>query len=122
MSTGSLKRALVGFAVAATSVAVVAGPAFATKNTGGYQRSSEGLKTQWVDPCPGIWSMFEKDVNSAQTAHDAGNTKSMLDFLDLANNDLKAGQMAGCDWAAEAAVPQYPSTTVVGATPTRALY
>jgi len=45
-------------------------------------------------------------VNSAQTAHDHGQTNSMLGFLDLATNDLKAGQLAGCDWAAAMHVPQ----------------
>jgi len=114
-----IKKTLAGFAVAA-AVATISGPAFASTNTGGYQRSSEGLKQQYVDPCPGIWKAFEQDVNSADTANKAGNTKSRDDFLLLAGQDLKAGQSAGCDWAAEAAVPTFPSPT--STTPVRAMY
>jgi len=106
MSVTSIKKALAGVAIVVSSIAVLAGPAFASTNTGGYQHSSEGLKIQYVDPCPGIWNTFEKDVNSAEVAHDHGNTASMNGFLDLAADDLKAGQLAGCDWAADAAPPQ----------------
>jgi len=105
MNATSIKKALAGVAIVISSIGVMAGPAFASKNTGGFKRSSEGVKTQWVDPCPGIYNQFEKDVNSAQTASDHGQTNSMLGFLDLAKQDLKAGQMAGCDWAAEMQVP-----------------
>jgi hypothetical protein len=105
MNATSIKKALAGVAIVVSSVGAMAAPAFATKNTGGYQRSSEGIKNQYVDPCPGIYNQFEKDVNSAQVAHDNGQTNSMLGFLDLASEDLKAGQMAGCDWAAEMRVP-----------------
>ena len=110
MNALSIKKALAGVAIAASSVGFMAAPAFASKNTGGFKRSSEGLKQQqYVDPCPGIYNQFEKDVNSAQAAHDNGQTNSMLGFLDLASEDLKAGQMAGCDWAAEMRVPTLTS-------------
>ena len=111
MQKGTIKKAVAGLVVATASVATLAGPAFASPNNGGYKRSSEGLKHQYVDPCPGIWNTFEKDVNSAQTAHDAGNTQSMNGFLSLAAEDLKAGQLAGCDWAARVAVPTFAGTT-----------
>ena len=42
-----IKKTLAGFAVAVAAAATVSGPAFATKNTGGYQRSSEGLKHEY---------------------------------------------------------------------------
>ena len=117
----SIKKALTGLAIVAGTVGMMAGPAFASKNTGGYQHSSEGIKTQYVDPCPGIYNQFEKDVNSAQKAHDAGNATSMNGFLDLAASDLKAGQTAGCDWAAEAAVPTLsPIGTVMAKHPVHA--
>jgi len=114
-----IKKTLAGFAALAAA-ATISGPAFASLNTGGYQRSSEGLKQKYVDPCPGIWKAFEQDVNSAGAANDAGNTKSRDDFLLLANQDLKAGQLAGCDWAAEASVPKFASPTT--STPVRATY
>ena len=114
-----IKKTLAGFAVAVAAAATVSGPAFATKNTGGYQRSSEGLKHEYVDPCPGIWKLFEQDVNSAGTAQQAGNYKSRDDFLILANNDLKAGQLAGCDWAAQASVPTFTSTVIAPVRATR---
>lgn len=109
MKAGRIQKALTGLAIIAGTVGMMAGPAFASKNTGGFQHSSEGLKQQYVDPCPGIWNTFEKDVNSAQKAHDAGNTASMNGFLNLAADDLKAGQMAGCDWAVEMHVPTLTS-------------
>lgn len=109
MNATSIKKALAGVAIVVSSVGAMAAPAFASKNTGGYQRSSEGIKNQYVDPCPGIYNQFEKDVNSAQVAHDHGNTSSMNGFLDLATEDLKAGQMAGCDWAAAMRVPTLSS-------------
>ena len=104
-----IKKALTGLAIVAGTVGMMAAPAFASKNTGGFKHSSEGIKQQYVDPCPGIWKQFESDVNSAQKAQDAGNTVSRDGFLDLAASDLKAGQMAGCDWAAEAVVPTLTS-------------
>ena len=120
MQAGRIKKTVAGFVVATAAVAGISGTAFASLNTGGYQRSSEGLKQQYVDPCPGIWKMFEQDVNSAGVAQDAGNYKSRDDFLLLANNDLKAGQLAGCDWAAQARVPTYPTTTMAPVTASRA--
>ena len=111
MRVGTIRKAVAGLTLVLGAAAVVGGPAFATKNTGGYAHSSEGLKHQYVDPCPGIWKAFEQDVNSAGKAQDAGNYKSRDDFLLLANNDLKAAQLAGCDWAAEASVPSYPTST-----------
>ena len=107
MSAGTIRRTVASLVVATAAAVTVSGAAFATKNTGGYKRSSEGIKQQYVDPCPGIYKQFEKDVNSAQAAHDAGNTQSMGDFLTLAKEDLAAGQKAGCDWAAEAPAPQF---------------
>jgi len=107
MNALTIKKALAGVAIAASSIGFMAAPAFASKNTGGFKRSSEGIKQQYVDPCPGIYNTFAKDVNSAQAAQNAGNATSRDGFLSLAADDLKAGQMAGCDWAAAAHVPTY---------------
>jgi|GEM_PF-6658643 hypothetical protein len=108
MNAGRIQKSLVGFAVVAASLATVAVPASAKPNTGGYQQSSEAKKQQWVDPCPGIWDQFQKDTNAAAKATDPVGKSTLLFF---AGQDLKAGQMAGCDWASRVSVPQTPDTT-----------
>jgi hypothetical protein len=112
MNAGTIKKALAGITVVAASIVTVAGTASAAKNTGGYQRSSAAHKQQWVDPCPGIWNQFEKDVNSAGSAADQQGRNG---FLTLATMDLKAGQAAGCDWASRVSVPQASGPTTAPA-------
>ena len=102
MRTGTIRKAIAALAITAGSVVTFAGPALAATATTTTTSSSTNV-------CDTLYSYFEKDVNSAQTAYNAGNTLSMRDFLALAQNDLPAAQNYGCDWAARTTVPTlYP--------------
>ena len=123
MNALSIKKALAGVAIAASSIGFAAAPAFAAKNTGGYQRSSEGIKAD-TNPntngtCDTLWGYFEGDVNRAQAAYDAGDANAMNHALSEARQAYQGGVNAGCDWASRVAPPQapgpVPTSTPVGA-------
>ena len=123
MQAGRIQKALTGLAIIAGTVGMMAGPAFAAKNTGGYQRSSEGIKKD-TNPntngtCDTLWGYFEGDVNRAQAAYDSGDTNAMNHALSEAKQAYQGGVNAGCDWASRIAPPQapgpVPTATPVGA-------
>jgi hypothetical protein len=111
MQAGRIQKALTGLAIIAGTVGMMAGPAFASKNTGGFKRSSEGIK-QDTNPntngvCDTLYTDFANQVNRAQGAYDSGNTAGLNQALDYAKGDLNSAQSAGCDWAARVQVPTY---------------
>lgn len=125
MNAMTIKKALAGVAIAASSIGFMAAPAFASKNTGGFKRSSEGIK-QDTNPntngvCDTLYTDFANQVNRAQGAYDSGNTAGLNQALDYAKGDLNSAQSAGCDWAARVQVPTYGAPGAVSvAHPVRA--
>jgi hypothetical protein len=93
-------RTIVALLAAALIVAVVTGPiapaAQASKNTGGFQRSSEALRLS-AQTCDYVYGQFENAVNKAEAAYKAGDLKGMNSWLDEARTDLNTATQGGCD-------------------------
>jgi len=111
MNALTIKKALAGVAIAASSIGFMAAPAFASKNTGGYQRSGEAHKAD-AGTCDTLYTDFANQVNRAGDAYNSGDKATMNQALDWAKGDLDSAKSAGCDWAARVVVPTY---TVPGA-------
>ena len=111
MNALTIKKALAGVAIAASSLGFMAAPAFASKNTGGFKRSSEGIK-QDTNPntngvCDTLYTDFANQVNRAQGAYDSGDKGTFNQAMSYAQGDLDSAHGAGCDWAARVVLPTF---------------
>jgi hypothetical protein len=92
MNRGIIRKTVAALVVSAAATAGMSGVAFATKNTGKFQQSAEAKKQQ----CDSLWNQFERAVNDAKKADQAGNTQLRNDLLDVAEVAYSEGQKAGC--------------------------
>ena len=89
--------------VAASSFAFAVGPlapvASASKNTGAFQKSSEGFKWK-AQACEDFGQLFEKFVNEADKAYKAeGNSENFKNHLGAASMAAETARTGGCAWA-----------------------
>jgi hypothetical protein len=72
---------------------LTAATASAAPNTGGGAAAHQ-------QHCDDLWTVFEADVEAADQADKAGDTKTRDAKLDDAAAEVNNARAAGCDWAA----------------------
>ena len=99
MNIGTIKRAVAALVVATAATAGISGAAFASKNDHRYQHSAEAMRQSNAFSCTDLWNGFEKAVNDAKKADQAGKTKVRDMALDAAAGEVATAKAQGCDWA-----------------------
>jgi hypothetical protein len=89
-------RTAIAVLVAGSAVVAANGLTAATSsaapNTGGGSAAHQ-------QHCEDLWTLFEGDVDAADQADQAGDTKTRDAKLDDAAAEVNAARSAGCDWA-----------------------
>ena len=99
MKVGLIKRTVAVVVVSAAAAVGTSGMAFATKNDHRYQHSAEAMMQTNAFSCTDLWNGFEKAVNDAKKADQAGKTKVRDMALDGAAGEVAQAKAQGCEWA-----------------------